>query len=110
MATPLALEAAEIDKAPEAEKLAVPAPPRAVFRSFRKLPDEKGVPAPPLPLMVPAVKSMSTRCCTTPALLTTATVVLPVKPPMALVKSRHVALLVWFLGVCFELAAMCVVF
>ncbi len=64
MATPL--EPVALMLSAPLEKLAAPLLPRAVFRLLRKLLEVKLVLAPPSTLMVPALKSMSTRDCITP--------------------------------------------
>src|SRR5258708_39008741 len=86
MATPL-VPVAEIESAPLA-KVAEPWAPRLVFRVARKVAGVKAVPAAPLTLIVPAVKSIATVRCTTPDALVIATVDWPVKPVAAGGRSR----------------------
>ena len=87
--TPLLADAALIDRAP-LEKLAVAAPPSWLFRVDRKVEGVKLTAAPPLAVMVPAEKSMATLDCSTPALFTTPTVVLPVKLETSVARSMPV--------------------
>ena len=72
------------------EKLAEPDAPRFALSWATKLAGVKAMPAPPLMLMVPAVKLMATVFCTTPAGFSTATVDVPVKLAEAVVASRPV--------------------
>jgi len=71
-------------------KLALPAGAMAPLRVARKVAGVKAMAGPAFTLMVPALKSMSTRRCTTLALSSMAMVVLPVKPVTALGRSRPV--------------------
>ena len=105
IATPLA-PAAAIDSPPPA-KLAEPKAPSAVLSEVRKLAGVKALDAPPSTLSVPALKLMSTRRCNTPAALTTATVVWPVKPVTAVGRSRPVLRPFSALGAGEELEALC---
>ncbi len=84
-------DAAWIDKAPLL-KLAVPLPASWVFSVLRKLAGVKlrAGDGDPLIDMVPALKLMSTCCCTTPVWFTMATEVLLVKPETAVGRSRPV--------------------
>ncbi len=107
MATP-SPDVAWIDRAP-LPKLAVAWPPSWVFKVLRKVAGVKlaGVADEPLIVMVPAPKSMSTCCCTTPFWSTTATEVLPVKPEMAVGRSRPVSRPVRVLGGGTAVEALC---
>jgi hypothetical protein len=89
IATPFVVEEAPIVSDPLAN-VADPWLPSAVLRRLRKLPELKPVAAPPSTLMVPASKSISTRRWITPEASVTATVVLPVKPEMAVGRSSPV--------------------
>ncbi len=90
MATP-SPEVAWIDSVPLL-KLAVASPPSWLFSVLRNVAGVKLVmdAGDPLTVMVPASKSTSTCCCTTPFWSTTAIEVLPVKPETAVGRSRPV--------------------
>ncbi len=71
-------------------KVALPFAPKAAFRVPRKVEGTNAVGAPPSTVMVPPVKSMSTRVCMIPVESTTATVVLPVNPETLVLMSMPV--------------------
>jgi hypothetical protein len=72
------------------EKLAVPVPPSAVFNELRKVEGVNDVDAPPFTLMVSLVKSTATLCCRSPLEPTMAMLVVPVKSPTIVGRSRPV--------------------
>ncbi len=86
MATPLPAPAAVMLRA-LLVRLTDAVPPRAVFRLVTKLAVVKGVTVPLESVMVPPVKSMATCCWTTPAALTTATLVTPLNLASAVGRS-----------------------